>query len=158
MQAEESVKRERAAVRSRPSQRQVAAQLGVSRIAPCRYRRQAIERAAQNHEYEARLLAVGRAGERHARAQQGTACGQRPDCQEVTSLHSTYLLMNSGEANSRAIACDALSACAIASRVAALSTLPSICGPSSIALRRGPTLCPTASAHSIRFNSPEAPS
>src|SRR6185437_392033 len=88
MEGKQTIERKRPTVRAWTSYRQVRAQLRVSRITASGHRRQAIQRTTQDHEYETRLPAVGRARERDPRAQQSPARGQCSDRQEFTPLHS----------------------------------------------------------------------
>ena len=78
MQREEPIERERAAGRARAYLGRDRRAARVTGVAAGRYRCQPIQRSTQNDEHETRLLAVGRACEGHARAEQGAPRGQRP--------------------------------------------------------------------------------
>ncbi len=156
MQAEEIVEAQRAIGRARGCDGKSTAQARIGRIAIGGHGCQAVDRAAHDHDDQARIAA--RTGEGQPGRQQRATRDQCRTLEKLASCVHGHLRMNSGAASNSVRACAALAARVSASRVFSPRLSPSICWASCSAFTPAPQRWPIWSAQRSRCISAEAPS
>ncbi len=88
MQAKKAVERQRALRLARRAERELPAQVAVVAIAVRGHRREPVERAAQDHQHEARAARAGRgAREGEPRGDDRACGGERSGTEEFAAFH-----------------------------------------------------------------------